>query len=67
MCDDCTFYDGNIFVGCPQIPNDVTGTCTKECTNDINCFSGQKCCFNGCGRTCMDVGTGKYNVAFNLF
>ncbi|KAJ8031131.1 Anosmin-1 [Holothuria leucospilota] len=27
--------------------------CLEECTSDVMCKSGQKCCFNGCGHTCQ--------------
>lgn len=38
----------------------VVGTCAVECASDFSCFGTDKCCFNGCGRSCRPaVGLGK--------
>ena len=33
----------------------MMGTCAEECKHDGNCnVHTQKCCFNGCGHSCME-------------
>uniref|UniRef100_A0A8C3IV45 Uncharacterized protein n=1 Tax=Chrysemys picta bellii TaxID=8478 RepID=A0A8C3IV45_CHRPI len=36
---------------CPKITG--PGICLHGCNSDSDCKEGQKCCFNGCGYTCM--------------
>ncbi|XP_038046399.1 leishmanolysin-like peptidase [Patiria miniata] len=35
---------------CPRLAYDTVGACVNECSN---CRSEEKCCSNGCGRTCQ--------------
>ena len=30
-------------------------TCTEDCTKDSDCEGEEKCCYNGCGRSCMEA------------
>lgn len=39
---------------CPPVAN--IGICVNACLNDQDCPAAQKCCFNGCGHTCMAAG-----------
>ncbi|CAG2252706.1 unnamed protein product [Mytilus edulis] len=36
---------------CPS-QNELTSRCMEQCSNDSECSVNQKCCFNGCGKTC---------------
>ena len=38
---------------CPQVDDDIAGTCEERCTNDSDCSAGEMCCSNGCGHVCM--------------
>jgi len=38
---------------CPILPPGTAGICIEACDN---CKPNQKCCSNGCGHVCMDVG-----------
>lgn len=39
---------------CPKvIRNNPYSTCSEDCSSDADCDNSQKCCFNGCGRSCM--------------
>ena len=39
----------------PRVDNDgLVGPCAPACMNDTECTSGQICCFQGCGLTCVD-------------
>ncbi|XP_078312891.1 uncharacterized protein LOC111102138 [Crassostrea virginica] len=38
---------------CPPIPE--LGTCAVGCVGDSMCLPTQKCCSNGCGKTCVDI------------
>ncbi|XP_071785268.1 uncharacterized protein [Asterias amurensis] len=45
---------------CPAIDDDVIqtnkGSCLNSCESDSSCDEGyQKCCYNGCGKECLDV------------
>jgi hypothetical protein len=40
---------------CPQ-PEEITGfgkACAETCSNDSQCNGMDKCCYNGCGHTCL--------------
>ena len=39
---------------CPVVESGGFGICVQECDDDSGCSGDQKCCSNGCGRTCMD-------------
>ena len=41
---------------CPAVTG--TGTCAQQCTpsDDRTCSGTAKCCYNGCGYTCMEPG-----------
>ena len=45
---------------CPVVQPGQVGSCANECTVDSDCiYANQKCCYNGCGRSCVYVtGTG---------
>lgn len=38
---------------CPLLAPGTVGTCIMGCESDASCAVGQKCCSNGCGRTCQ--------------
>ncbi|ELR61914.1 Extracellular peptidase inhibitor, partial [Bos mutus] len=38
---------------CPRVPEGMFGTCAERCTGDGSCPPGQKCCSNGCGKSCQ--------------
>ncbi|XP_065766606.1 WAP four-disulfide core domain protein 3-like [Muntiacus reevesi] len=38
---------------CPRVPEGMVGTCAESCTGDGSCPPGQKCCSNGCGKSCQ--------------
>ena len=39
----------------PREDNDgLLGLCAPACMNDTDCTTGQLCCFQGCGLTCVD-------------
>ncbi|XP_022095189.1 anosmin-1-like isoform X2 [Acanthaster planci] len=41
---------------CP-LPEDISGfgkACAETCSNDSQCNGIQKCCYNGCGHTCLE-------------
>merc|ERR1712096_568321 len=41
---------------CPKVPRDNKyASCTEDCTSDSDCDGDQKCCFNGCGNSCMAI------------
>ncbi|CAJ0929008.1 unnamed protein product, partial [Mesorhabditis belari] len=37
--------------GCPTVG--ISTSCTRDCVLDDGCPSGNKCCFNGCGMSCL--------------
>ena len=37
---------------CPNVEPGSAGICIHGCSSDSDCTNGQKCCSNGCGRTC---------------
>ena len=39
---------------CPKVPDGYLGTCVEECSADNHCTGDQKCCFNGCGHSCVN-------------
>ncbi|XP_078730460.1 uncharacterized protein LOC144945803 isoform X1 [Lampetra fluviatilis] len=39
---------------CPKRRPGTVGTCVNLCEDDDSCPGKQKCCSNGCGRTCME-------------
>ena len=43
------------YLTCPNVASGVAGTCVQACSGDSDCTSGQKCCSNGCGRSCVDA------------
>ncbi|XP_078001185.1 uncharacterized protein LOC144453723 isoform X3 [Glandiceps talaboti] len=38
---------------CPPVFEGMSGICVEMCQGDYSCSSGMKCCFNGCGHSCM--------------
>ncbi|XP_053408337.1 kielin/chordin-like protein isoform X2 [Mercenaria mercenaria] len=38
---------------CPKPVGGVVGICVDSCSSDYDCPTGEKCCSNGCGQTCM--------------
>lgn len=38
---------------CPGVPEGMVGTCAESCIGDRSCPPGQKCCSNGCGKSCQ--------------
>ena len=42
---------------CPAVDQQTLGECNRsECEGDSHCKGNQKCCSNGCVKTCMDWG-----------
>ena len=39
---------------CPRVSEGTSGLCVQACSSDDSCTGGQKCCSNGCGRSCVD-------------
>ena len=44
---------------CPVVQRTQGGraNCEEDCRSDADCQGDNKCCFNGCGRSCMSVGS----------
>ena len=40
---------------CPKLNRNQYASCTEDCGSDADCEGEQKCCFNGCGRSCLEV------------
>lgn len=40
---------------CPKLNRNQYASCTEDCGSDADCGGEQKCCFNGCGRSCLEV------------
>ncbi|GAB6024702.1 hypothetical protein CHUAL_009835 [Chamberlinius hualienensis] len=40
---------------CPHVPVNSTGRCNDECSSDADCYGETKCCFNGCGFSCIEA------------
>jgi len=38
---------------CPVLGSGTIGICIEACTGDGSCAQNEKCCSNGCGRTCQ--------------
>ena len=38
---------------CPKLSRDGDPDCTEECQTDGDCSGEQKCCYNGCGKSCV--------------
>ncbi|ELU04243.1 hypothetical protein CAPTEDRAFT_219882 [Capitella teleta] len=38
---------------CPVVLKDTMGSCVDECQEDHECSAESKCCFNGCGKSCL--------------
>ena len=38
---------------CPKVSRNDGARCEEECATDGDCSGEQKCCYNGCGRSCM--------------
>jgi hypothetical protein len=38
---------------CPKVNRNEYASCDEECTTDGECSGEQKCCYNGCGTSCM--------------
>ncbi|XP_038046743.1 multiple epidermal growth factor-like domains protein 6 [Patiria miniata] len=45
---------GGIANVCPVIEGQVGGICSEECGEQNPCASGQICCSNGCGHSCVE-------------
>ena len=41
---------------CPRLSIENIGSCVEACQKDTDCYGNQKCCSNGCGKTCQDPG-----------
>lgn len=51
----------NVFYSCPAIrEGEEAGICVAECTKDSECLSETKCCYTGCGYSCMTPETISY-------
>lgn len=40
---------------CPDILSEPDGVCQDSCSLDFQCPSSQKCCFSGCGHSCVEA------------
>lgn len=38
---------------CPKVNRNEYADCEEECYTDGDCSGQQKCCYNGCGKSCM--------------
>ncbi|XP_033735426.1 papilin-like isoform X3 [Pecten maximus] len=47
---------------CPALRAGEVGTCENECQTDYQCTGSQKCCYNGCGYSCSQVGDRRGSV-----
>ena len=43
----------SVYYSCP-VTEGLAGICAEECSNDSDCNTPQKCCYNSCGHTCTD-------------
>ncbi|XP_063420519.1 furin-like protease kpc-1 [Mytilus trossulus] len=50
-CQNEVHYNGRRSGVCPP-QNELTTRCMEQCSYDSDCSVNQKCCFNGCGKTC---------------
>ncbi|XP_067662159.1 uncharacterized protein [Haliotis asinina] len=39
---------------CPPVSSNSSGICAHICSADRDCSGDSKCCYNGCGRSCMN-------------
>ncbi|XP_060600709.1 kielin/chordin-like protein [Ruditapes philippinarum] len=53
-CTSCKLEKPGI---CPKPTATALSTCVDACWGDHDCTGDQKCCSNGCGRTCQDPAT----------
>uniref|UniRef100_A0A8C5D9Z6 WAP domain-containing protein n=1 Tax=Gouania willdenowi TaxID=441366 RepID=A0A8C5D9Z6_GOUWI len=45
---------------CPNfVPSPYFKPCADKCSNDYDCAYNEKCCYQGCGRTCVAIQQGK--------
>ena len=44
---------GSPSLSCPETDKDHAGICIEECSVDVECDDGHKCCSNGCGHSCV--------------
>jgi hypothetical protein len=41
---------------CPKLSREnAYSSCSDECYSDSDCSGDKKCCYNGCGRSCLTV------------
>eukprot|EP00094_Tigriopus_californicus_P005670 TCALIF_05465-PA protein Name:"Similar to Ppn Papilin (Drosophila melanogaster)" AED:0.16 eAED:0.17 QI:0/0/0/0.82/0.81/0.82/34/0/2463 len=40
---------------CPKLNRNDYASCSEDCAGDSDCGGDQKCCYNGCGKSCLDV------------
>lgn len=40
---------------CPKVNRNEYAKCDEECSSDGDCSGKQKCCYNGCGKSCMQA------------
>ena len=40
---------------CPKVNRNEYANCEEECATDGDCSGEQKCCYNGCGKSCMQA------------
>lgn len=38
---------------CPNLIPSRAGNCEQECQTDADCAADMKCCYNGCGSSCL--------------
>ncbi|XP_076093215.1 endoprotease bli-4-like [Mytilus galloprovincialis] len=50
-CQTQVQYNGRRSGVCPP-QNELTSRCMEQCSYDSECSVNQKCCLNGCGKTC---------------
>ena len=49
---------------CPKVNRNEYANCEEECTTDGDCSGQQKCCYNGCGKSCMQAAEDPYMVEY---
>ncbi|XP_048244920.1 uncharacterized protein LOC124117390 isoform X3 [Haliotis rufescens] len=70
--DDTVWIDGTTYSFvksekdgvCPPVLRNMTGSCVHGCTTDGDCARDTKCCYNGCGHTCISPYNNSASLCF---
>lgn len=52
--------EGEAFLSCPAVHTGTSADCVADCLLHSECSSSLKCCYNGCGYSCMTAHTIPY-------